>query len=118
MPWFRFITGAALTDAVHAGDLHTVQRLLAIGYGPDTHDPWDSGTALCEACLRKNASIALLLISYGADPFLESVGPPPISLIEQLIKDGEEGFGEVRDAVTEKYPDKYVDWWMAQSEQA
>jgi hypothetical protein len=116
LAWYKFVTGAALTEAACAGDHHTVQKLLARGYGADTCPP-GRGTALCEACYHGNVSMALLLISYGADPFLELDSQVPISLIEQLIKDGEEGFREVHDAVKEKYPDKYVEWWMAQGDE-
>ena len=104
-------------QALHLGAARGDTRVvdILIKYGADINAKDQSGNGpLHLACFCRRASMAALLISCGADPFLESFSGAPISSITELAKGGEKGFKAVLQAVKDKDPDKYMDWWMAQ----
>jgi ankyrin repeat protein len=108
----NFLHQRPLHCAAAYGHEDVVEALLRGSADIDAQDQLGE-TPLYQACSSKAASMALLLIWHGADPFLKTwrVGPP-FAVILQMIKEGEKGFEQVLQAAKDKAPEKCIDWWL------
>jgi ankyrin repeat protein len=90
--------GAALLQAVAAGDHTAIRRLLAEGAPVDARDPKRRATALLHAVRRQDAAAVKLLVAAGADinaqdnikdsPFLLAGALGDVAILKLLIPKG------------------------------
>jgi len=75
------------------------------------------GRALLNACYAGDVPRATRLVAYGADPFLENNLGSAFSLAVSQERRRPGSFRHLLEAMKQKCPDKYTEWWMSDQRQ-